>query len=412
MTASAFALIAGIALSSAPRVEHEVSARSEGRLRLMSGEGDAQDTELALQPRAEVLLDWETATAQVSYAPQLNVRELLGPRNVELLHLGELGFTFSPNRTTTVRLSEELGYGEYRFNVLGGSLGSGSGAPVDGPQLPTGGAGQAPGAGGLPPRDVINFVRSNTRLNADFQLSRRLTLTTSAGWEISGGADAPSREQMPLQRGPFTEVGLSLQRSRFDVLSSAISYLDRSVVGGSRVSLGGLRVAYQRDLDRSTDLMLSAGAGVGRERQDGGAWTPWSLYPEARVGLSRQFRFGDQRLAANVTGQFTPSINPFTAALEKRVEARAGLDWSRGDLLRSGLHATASTPVLGGAEDRQQLALLGANAGVRLTDWSELEASLGWSWERDAREGPPRRQWLAGIAFVATTGSSRSSARR
>ncbi len=396
------ATISGLVMAAAPRVDYQAIARSEAQVRRVeSNDGTTHDAELALSPRAAVLLGWDVTTAELEYAPFLMLRAFSAESDRELLHNAAVRLAHRPDRLTTLRLNQEASYGQYRFRLLdvAGSGGPGSAGPS--------GAGPTPGTGSLAPHELVDFVRSDTRLIAEFLLSRVTTLSTSAGWEISGGADDASRRRMPLQRGPTAEASLSQRVSRTQTLSAEASYRDRSFMGaGSRISLGQLRVTWVNELDPDTGLTVSAGAGMGRERATGAEWTPWYVLPDAQASLVRRVGFLGNQFSASLTGQLAPTINPFTAALEHRAEVRATLDWARGDLLRGGLYASGSSRLFSAPELRQQLALLGAFAGVRLSTWSALEGSLAWSWERAGIGGPIRRQWQAGLSFVATLDST------
>ena len=394
----ALATLAGVVLAASPRVDFQAIARSEARVRAVeSNDGATQDAELALSPRAVVLLGWGVTRAEVEYAPFLVLRALPAENDRELLHNAAVRLAHRPDRLTTLRLNQEAGYGQYRFRLIDAPS---SGGP--------GGAGPTPGTGGLPPLELVDFVRSDTRLIAEFLLSRLTTLSTSAGWEVSGGADDASRQRMPLQRGPTAEASLSQRLSRNQMLAAVASYRDRFFMGGggSRISLGQLRITWDREIDPDSGLTVSTGAGVGRERAAGAGWTPWYVLPDAQASLSRRFRFRGNQLSGTLSGHLAPTINPFTATLEQRVEARVTLDWARSDLLRGGLYGSGSSRVFSTPEDRQQVGLIGASAGVRLSSWSALEGTLAWSWERAGDGGPVRRQWQAGLSFVAMADST------
>ncbi len=391
------ATVAGVVMAASPRVDYQAIAQSAAQVRRVeSNDGTTHDAELALSPRAEVLLGWSTTRAEIEYAPFLVFRALTEENDRELLHNAAVRLAHQPDRLTTFRLNQEAAYGQYRFRLL--QVPS-SGGPGD--------AGPTPAIDGLPPPELVNFVRSDTRLIAERLLSRLTTLSTTAGWEVSGGADDAARRRMPLQRGPTAEASLSHRLSRNQVLSAEATYRDRSFLGaGSRIALGQLRVTWGREFNPDTGLTVSAGAGVGRERAAGADWTPWYVLPDTQVSLARRFRFRGNQFSGSLSGQFAPTINPFTASLEQRVEARASLDWARGDVLRAGAYASGSSHLFSPREERQQVGLLGASAGVRLSNWSALEGTLGWSWERAGEGGPIRRQWQAGLSFVAMVDST------
>lgn len=398
MSLLALAALTGLVVNQTSHVDYTTSVRAEGRLRRIAPSADRGDEgELVLNPRVGVRLSAGTLQTAVEYAPHAVVRgQPFTGGGSEVLHAGTVQLALSPDRLSTLRLIEDLSWGEFRFTAPGvATPGSPDGEGFSG--APDPGV-----SGSLAPLEPIRLIRSNARLVLELAPTRRSTFTLVGGYELSGGIDEPSRRQMPLQQGPFGSVIAEHRWSRRDVWSTEVSFREARFDTGTRVSLGHWTAGWRHSVDRNTDLSLGAGVGAGRTLGDERISPQWQLLPHGQLTLAHTFPPQHHALVGTVSALIVPAVNPFTALLERRVGAQASLHWRPLPELDLGLRASAASRLFAPSIERQQL-LVGVLSVTRaLNTWSAVEGQFGWSWERGGAADPVRRQWLAGVSFVAT----------
>lgn len=83
----------------------------------------------------------------------------------------------------------------------------------------------APGAGPqpIPQATTVKYLSASAALGLEWRTSARTALSASASYLAQGGADAPTRESLPLQRGPSFLVALAWTAGRGDVLTTSLS---------------------------------------------------------------------------------------------------------------------------------------------------------------------------------------------
>lgn len=407
MSLLALAAVTGLVVTQASHVDYTTSVRTEGRLRRIASSVDrADEGELVLNPRVGLRLSAGTLQTVVEYAPHAVVRgQPFTGGGSEVLHAGTVQLALSPDRLTTLRLIEDISWGEFRFTAPGVATPGAPGAPVLPGTPDDGGFSGAPDSGvsgSLAPLEPIRLIRSNARLVLELAPTRRSAFTLAGGYEFSGGVDEPSRLQMPLQQGPFASIIAEHRWSRRDVWSTEVSVREARFDTGTRVSLGHWTAGWRHSVDRNTDLSLGAGVGAGRTSGDERISPEWQLLPHGQLTLTHTFPPQHHAVVGAVSALVVPAVNPFTAVLEQRIGAQASLQWRPMPQLDVGLRASAASRLFVGSIERQQL-LVGAVSVTRsLNTWSALEGQLGWSWERGGALESVRRQWLAGVSFVAT----------
>lgn len=415
----AFALVAltGLVVTATPHVDYATSVRAEGRLRLIDvTTSSASEGELAVNPRAGLQLKAGTLETELEYAPYAVVRGQPFSRGggSEVLHAGTLLLGLRPDRRTVVRFIEDISYGQFRFTAPGVTTPGVPGAPglPDAPGSGTGsGSGIGSGPAGAPdpavpgsfaPLEPIWLIRSNARLSLDVAATRRSAFTLAGGYELSGGVDEPSRAQMPLQQGPFASVAAQYRWTRRDQLSTELSARESGFDTGTRISLAQWTSTWRHSVARNTDLALGAGAGAGRVLWHPQAEPDWQLLGNGQAILVHRFIPREQELIGAVGAQLSPVVNPFTAVLEQRLETQASLQWRPVPRVQTAVRASAASRLFSAAQVRQQVVVGTASVSWAPSQWGAVEGLMAWSWERGGVHEPIRRQWIAGVAFVAS----------
>ncbi len=160
----------------------------------------------------------QTGDLKLTYTPllYLSVPSGLGyPSKVLVLNRVNYEATNQLSRTVGISLNGSLWYGDQNYSPvvnLGVAPGSGIGQPSGTPIAP----------GALPAVQLIKVLQSFTQLGFSLATSSTVGLEFDAGFLYYEGADAASRLQLPLQRGPFALARSDVRVSERDTLTPAV----------------------------------------------------------------------------------------------------------------------------------------------------------------------------------------------
>src|SRR5207245_2278900 len=174
-----------------------------------------------------------------------------------------------------------------------------------------------------PSSRFVSIQESFSSLELDLAVSRRLMLHGFAGWNVSGGADAPSRAEIPLSRGPQLRTSAEWAATRLDSLRAELAAIDYRYSNGRRASVATVTGGWKKVLSPDTELMVVAGPGVGRAQADGqpAAVVPYGVAAaDGRVKMTRD-------ILAGMGVSVEPLGDPLTGEVVERGSLRASATW-------------------------------------------------------------------------------------
>jgi hypothetical protein len=267
----------------------------------------------------------------------------------------------------------------------------------------------------LPP---LLYFSETTLLGIEQPLSRKLHLTASATYGVSGGADDVAKNQLPLQRAPKAALTLAWLIQRRDTVSAAVHYSGSYFSAGARAHVFDVSASWRHRFNRDE---LELGLGAARSR-DVGADRSVRLYtqPLATVRLRREptkRRF--HRFGGNLRVRLAPAIDPLggagsTSLTYLRVDGLGEIDYLPIPKLKLTAGGGAAL-ALSGSLSGQSVGLAGLSASYEVDRHFSLTGGVRFvSQPRGAQtEAPPptpasvpqtTTQW---VGFVAVSLSYR-----
>ncbi len=282
--------------------------------------------------------DWRLLAA---YQPRLLVTapDFAGKDLVNLLNTGRLEADYSISRLQKLSLEQTLSYGRQDFSPLTGIV-AGALPPTvqNGPRLPS--------------LELLSVFSSVTSLTYAQAITRRLTLSGRAAFQVGGGADAAAQAYLLQQRGVPAEAKLSWQASPRDLLSLELGGSTFAFSNGARTTITKAAGAWTGGFGPSLSAHLGLGGGTTLTNSLGEP-TSLQLTYLASAGLTSVFNLGREKLI----GAFTGSVNTVTDQLSGAPYRLGTLVGSVGYEPLNVLRLTASGSVgkaLGGAAERGQ----------------------------------------------------------
>jgi hypothetical protein len=269
-----------------------------------------------------------------------------------------------------------------------------------------------PQTGALQPPPAARFVKLNesrTLLDLESQLARRIQLTGSLGWIVSGGADAAARSVLPLARTLQGHAGMRWAATRRDELGADASAATMTYSTGNIARIGTLMATWSTRLTRDFDARLAGGpalqASIVPPREGEFRRAATSVGPAASLVL----RFRPERgFFASIGGAVAPVGDALSGDVVTRGDLRTALGWTRADGAAIAVTAIGSNTFSSGS---------GGPASPRAGD-RFLEASLAGTWPVAAGHGVSaglrtaylsrplpgqvRFQWAAFLAWTTT----------
>jgi len=291
--------IASVVLAAAALpTTYEVGLRTEVR-------GATDNTgDLQLNPAVSLTVPIRSLTFTASYLPR--ILELVPRRRggFTVLHRGAFLGQWRTKSDGRLFVDQQASYGTNAFSLL---VAAAEGSTLTLDQLTQ-----------LPP---LLYFSETTLLGLEQPLSRKLRLTASAAYGVSGGANNDARSKLPLLRGPKAALTLGwLVRPR-DTVSAAVRYSATYLSGGPRASIVEANASWRHRFTRDE---LELGLGAARthdERTD-------QVQPVATARLRREptkRRF--HRFGGNLRARLAPAIDPLTGFTYSRVDGLGEIDY-------------------------------------------------------------------------------------
>lgn len=369
-------------------VTYDGSVREEVRV----GSGLAVNAPSAAVSATEVVTPsvsgvWTYAGNKLSalYAPILQLPDFpnLGVRGFEVLHSARVADDFqATDSRTRLGASEEFQYGNADLFAL------------------TQVSAAAPQIQAVPTVIGLYYVYSTSLARLSSELTPRLQLELSGGYQESGGVDAAAQAQLPLQWGPLATAQLVYQLSPLDALTTALSGAEAQFSGGQEIWLTeateGWRHRFGHELVGQLDLGWSL---LSDQAQPG---TPAVLYtfPVTRLSVTETHNLGrERRLVLNVSSELAPYIDRVFATGYEHFQVFGSADLTVVTGFGFGLQGGYTDPVSGNVIDSE--AVTTGTGSVFYEPLKQLRFEIGGValWQQ-APGGPAVFQWITFAAVV------------
>lgn len=350
------------------------------------GQGTTADVELL--PGGTLGLAWEKTALALSYTPSILLREpQLGGR-VLPLHRGRVGLT-QAWRGATLAVSEDFSVGDLDVGSL---------------RQPEGGT--PGGVAEVQTLGATKYVRSATLATLDTPLARRLGLSLSAGYQVSGGTDVAAA--MPLQHGPSFSAQLGHEWTRRDKLTARLQVTGASFSTKQEQLISQLLGGYVRQLSRFASVNALAGLAVTRELipEGAGLGEPgeyFEILPVGSVSLATSVPVPHQYLALNGTVRLFPFSDRFTGAVYERLELAQSTEWRpvKGLSLTEAAGLAWAVPVGLAVQAGDKLYYGELGAAWTSVRWLKLAATGRLLWAEQPRlMTPGQLQWVVTLSVA------------
>lgn len=316
-------LIAQASVTAAVPATYAIGLRTEAR-GASAGAGDFQ-----LNPALSFTASVRSLTLSATYIPRILALEPASRGGVTVLHRGAFLGEWRTHRNGRLFLDQQVAYGTNAFSLL---VAAAEGGTLSFDRLAE-----------LPP---LLYFSESTNLGIDQPLSRKLRLTASAEYAISGGADDAARSSVPLQRGPRTGLTLAWLVHPRDTVSAAVRYFGSYFSTGARAYLLEGNAAWRHRFSRD-ELELGLGAAGVRDVAGDGSRRIYAR-PVVTAGLRREpTRRRFHRFGGYLRARLAPAIDPLTGFTYSRAEGVAELDYLPIPRLKLGASGGAAVALSG-----------------------------------------------------------------
>lgn len=374
-------------------------------------------TALELEPSLGLEHDERTSTLRVAYFPRLVMVAASPPP--QFFNQASLGLALRPDPTLRLTGGASGCYGTNDFRVQYA--------------LACGAAALAPGAGPQPIPQVptVKYMNASGALGFESRPAARIAVSGTLSYLVQGGADAPSRALLPLQRGPSFLAALEWAAGRDDALTTSVSgsyyaFLREALAPGASEPATSAWISqvvevWQHAVGRGGRLRLGLGVGVAGDANDLPRLVLRTTSAVGEVGFQQAFgRREDERpppregdipgaapgrwapeIVLNAGARVTPFVD-FTSGLPyERAEASASLGWPLDQDWR--LEASISAGVaLDGVQRGQATATAQLAATWVATRWMRLSTGLNGLWQRAGADFPASSFRQVGFFLGAT----------
>jgi hypothetical protein len=320
------------------------------------------------------LLDEDT-TYSASYQPRwLQVSASEGAPG-EFMNTGNLGLVYRLSGISRLSFNESFSYGRQDYSLLvaaalagappagttttptqPGPGQTGTGQPVTGTS-PTGQTGTESSINttGRPIPVSLVYLATTTSAGFETALTHTLRLSLTSSFFITGGADAPARLFLPLQRGVSVASTLGWTVSHDDAFSLSLAGTGSRFSDHSQTETASLQAGWRRSLDPQTAFDASAGIGIGAS-QNGAQPAPVAPFPVMTAGLTHTVPMqGGASLSGAVHGTLTPAIDPITGGVYELLAVNADGSWAPRRELRFNAHFGLGHALSGSAQQGQEI---------------------------------------------------------
>jgi hypothetical protein len=338
---------------------YDVSLATEAR-----GRSRASTTGVVGEAEAnpQLGLSWldHRSTMRVSYFPRLALQDRGG--GVQPLHRALLAGTWGLDGGWSAAASADGAYGTNDF--LRQEEPSPDANPNQQGQPSTTPAQVQP----VPQLTALKYASGEVSFSVEGPLLPRCELRGQVAAFVAGGADGPSRAQLPIQRGGRLGGGLQWSASGSDVLASALTLTMSKFETGKLDGIALVSETWRHTHRGGAQTRLGAGLGATATREAGR--TAWTFAPNGEAGVHDQWLGA---LDVDLGVQVAAVIDRVTAGDYDRADAIGSLSW------RFAPRWTLSASGSGG------IAIEGDQAGDKITA-GELRAAWapGAAWELSA----------------------------
>jgi hypothetical protein len=207
---------------------------------------------------------------------------------------------------------------------------------------------------------------------------------------------------LPLTRGPSAHARLDWRATHLDALLADVSATDTRYSNGRRASVAALTAGWRRAISPGTDLLVAAGPGFGRARQETGDETT-SAYGVARAELHSRVTH-ELTIAAGAAVE--PLGDALTGDLVERASVRADAVWMRQRLVSLAARVLGSVALTSGAGGPSSIErgdqFLQGEIAATFPIVAGAVAGLGARGALQNRPvlGQPERQWVLFASFA------------
>jgi hypothetical protein len=270
--------------------------------------------DVATAPEVHVSLATQRLGLALAYTPRLTLWD------VNEVGVRPTGFNAGSARAdwrgerASLFLSQEAGYGAVNFAGLA----------------------LAPGPDGAPPRvDVVPapqslaYESSSTSFGSRAQV-RRWELRSQVGYQVSGGADAPARQIIPLQNGPTFEAAAAFAESPVDHLATTATGSETSFSSGPRIVLAEIDEGWKHTWSPRTETTLTFGVSDARARGSAYAGSYTEVDPVAEGLVDAGLGTARDRVTLHIGARLGPVVNRLLGIVDERGQGTLLAKWTRG----------------------------------------------------------------------------------
>jgi hypothetical protein len=298
----------------------------------------AVGTQLELVPRLALSFAAKGVALRLNYYPQILMS--FSAATPTVLHRLALSVELRPARTVKLGALINASYGTNNFRAQSVRLPPASGTS-SGPAPGTSGGTDTPATGSgagspapttLPPPapvqsvpliSTVTYLDAGASLGLEIAFSATVGMNTSFSYVARGGADAPSRVAVPVQRGPSGSIGIDWRPRKEHRLGTSLSATYYSFLSEPPAVLvqdswtSQLLEAWEYTYVPHHTLRLGLGVGTSGNAANFASVVSRQLVPVAEGSLVLG---GELRLGA----RYGPSIDFTTGLSAQRVEASIG----------------------------------------------------------------------------------------
>src|ERR1700690_2226548 len=273
-------------------------------------------------PSATVRLTDRRSAYTLSYSPSLILPDLEQGFHLEPYQFASAVAAWH-DRFTTFTVIEAASFGQLKSGLL-----------YQAPPV-AGGPQQTTVLQPAPANKTLELGSSSTDATLSQRVGRRLRVSLSGGYLVSGGIDAASQAYLPEQYGPRASASVIYQLSRRDSLNTRASAEEISTTGGcpslaptmsgichERVDAARLDETLRRRLSRTTTLSL--GGGLALYDIDAYGTVATIIYPVALATLAYRFGVRGTR-TLSLSAELAPIVDDRTGLASERVQENVNL---------------------------------------------------------------------------------------